>query len=71
MVGPFLTDISQAWDVAAFEAHARRHYPLQRLGDPAEIVGTALYLASGLSSFMTGSVLTVDGGVTVSSPFPH
>jgi NAD(P)-dependent dehydrogenase (short-subunit alcohol dehydrogenase family) len=71
MVGPFLTDISQAWDVEGFTAHARRHYPLQRLGDPAEIVGTALYLASGLSSFMTGTVLTVDGGVTVSSPFPH
>ncbi|MET0909579.1 MAG: glucose 1-dehydrogenase [Ilumatobacteraceae bacterium] len=69
MVGPFLTDISKAWDVEAFEAHARRKYPLQRLGQPQEIVGTALYLASDLSSFTTGAVLTVDGGVTVSSPF--
>jgi len=71
MVGPFLTDISKAWDVDAFQAHARERFPLQRLGNPPEIVGTALYLASDQSSFMTGSVLTLDGGIAVSSPFPH
>jgi NAD(P)-dependent dehydrogenase (short-subunit alcohol dehydrogenase family) len=70
MVGPFLTDISKAWDVEAFAAHAQKRYPLRRLGNPPEIVGTALYLASDASSFMTGSVLTVDGGVAISSPFP-
>jgi NAD(P)-dependent dehydrogenase (short-subunit alcohol dehydrogenase family) len=70
MVGPFLTDISKAWDVEGFEAHARKKFPLQRLGQPAEIVGTALYLASDASSFTTGAVITVDGGVSVSSPFP-
>jgi NAD(P)-dependent dehydrogenase (short-subunit alcohol dehydrogenase family) len=70
IVGPFLTDISKAWDVEGFEAHARARYPLGRLGDPAEIVGTALYLASDASSFTTGTILTVDGGVSVSSPFP-
>ena len=69
MVGPFLTDISKAWDVEAFEAHAKRRYPLQRLGRPDEIVGTALYLASDASSFTTGTVITVDGGVSISSPF--
>jgi NAD(P)-dependent dehydrogenase (short-subunit alcohol dehydrogenase family) len=70
MVGPFLTDISKAWDVEGFEAHARRRFPLQRLGQPSEIVGTALYFASDESSFTTGTVITVDGGVSVSSPFP-
>jgi NAD(P)-dependent dehydrogenase (short-subunit alcohol dehydrogenase family) len=70
MVGPFLTDISKAWDVENFKAFAERRYPLGRLGEPHEIVGTALYLASDLSSFTTGTVLTVDGGVSVSSPFP-
>lgn len=70
MVGPFLTDISAAWDVEGFSAFAAERYPLGRLGDPAEIAGTALYLASPASSFTTGAVLTVDGGVTTSSPFP-
>jgi NAD(P)-dependent dehydrogenase (short-subunit alcohol dehydrogenase family) len=70
MVGPFLTDISKAWDVASFQAFAKQRYALGRLGEPHEIVGTALYLASDLSSFTTGTVLTVDGGVSVSSPFP-
>ena len=53
-----------------FEQFAAERYPLGRLGQPAEIVGTALYLASDLSSFTTGTVLTVDGGVSISSPFP-
>jgi NAD(P)-dependent dehydrogenase (short-subunit alcohol dehydrogenase family) len=69
MVGPFLTDISKAWDVEAFTAYAKQRYPLQRLGQPAEIVGTVLYLASDASSFTTGTILNVDGGVSISSPF--
>lgn len=70
MVGPFLTDISKAWDVEGFEAFAAGRYALKRLGNPEEIVGTVLYLVSSASSFTTGCVLTVDGGVSVSSPFP-
>jgi NAD(P)-dependent dehydrogenase (short-subunit alcohol dehydrogenase family) len=70
MVGPFLTDISKAWDVERFETFAAEHYPLGRLGLPHEIVGTTLYLASDLSSFTTGTVMTVDGGVSAVSPFP-
>lgn len=44
-----------------------RLYPLKRLGQPAEIANAALFLASEESSFMTGSVMVVDGGVTAAN----
>ena len=62
MPGPFLTDISKAWDLDAFDARAKTTIPLQRGGQATEIVGAALYLASGASSYTTGSILKVDGG---------
>jgi len=40
------------------------HTPMRRLGEPAEIAETVLYLASDRSSFITGQVLAVDGGWT-------
>jgi NAD(P)-dependent dehydrogenase (short-subunit alcohol dehydrogenase family) len=63
MPGPFLTDISKAWDLDAFAEVAKAHIPLQRGGEPDEIVGAALYLASDASSYTTGAVLKIDGGV--------
>lgn len=62
MAGPFLTDISRAWDLPAFEAKAKAEFPLQRGGQPEEIVGAALYLAGDAASFTTGALLAVDGG---------
>ena len=63
MPGPFLTDNSKAWDMEAFNKAADARIPLGRGGLPHEIVGAALYLASNASSFTTGTVIAVDGGV--------
>ncbi len=60
MPGPFLTDVSKAWDFGAQNPFSR--HALQRAGDPAEIVGAALFLMSDASSFTTGSILRADGG---------
>jgi NAD(P)-dependent dehydrogenase (short-subunit alcohol dehydrogenase family) len=57
--GPFLTDVSGAWrDNETY----RKSLGLQRFGEPDEIVGTALYLASDASSYTTGAIIRVDGG---------
>jgi len=58
--GPFLTDIARAWRPEDRE-HADN--ALGRPGKPEEIVTAALFLASPHSSFTTGAVLRVDGGM--------
>ena len=60
--GPFLTDISKAWDMEAFEKSAKTGIALQRGGQPEEVVGAALYLVSEAGSFTTGAIIRVDGG---------
>jgi NAD(P)-dependent dehydrogenase (short-subunit alcohol dehydrogenase family) len=62
MPGPFLTDISKAWDLEMFNKNAKLTIPLQRGGEPHEVVGAALYLASDASSYTTGAIIKIDGG---------
>jgi NAD(P)-dependent dehydrogenase (short-subunit alcohol dehydrogenase family) len=60
--GPFLTDIAKAWP-----AEQREHVPsaIGRPGRPEEIVSAALFLASPASSFTTGAIVRVDGGLSI------
>jgi NAD(P)-dependent dehydrogenase (short-subunit alcohol dehydrogenase family) len=51
-------------DVAAGLALTVAKYPIGRLGTPEEIAAVALFLASDDSSFLTGSIVTADGGMT-------
>lgn len=60
MAGPFLTDVSRSWDTGA---DSFSHLAVQRPGQPSEIIGAALFLASDASSFTTGSILRADGGI--------
>ena len=61
--GPFLTDLpARILSEAEKETFARRT-ALGRWGNPSELVGPALLLASEAGSYITGSTLVVDGGV--------
>lgn len=56
--------LTQVPDPEAFKKGLRDRSPLNRVGQPHEIAGAILYLASDESAFATGSMLTIDGGYT-------
>jgi NAD(P)-dependent dehydrogenase (short-subunit alcohol dehydrogenase family) len=58
------TDMAKALYETGEEAIAARH-PMKRLGVPDDIAGVALFLASDLSSWMTGEVVAVEGGMSL------
>ena len=64
--GLIKTDFAKAlWDDPATLERATKGVPLRRIGEPDEIAGAAVYLASQAGSFMTGQALVVDGGATI------
>jgi NAD(P)-dependent dehydrogenase (short-subunit alcohol dehydrogenase family) len=64
--GLIRTDFARAlWENPQTLQHATATTPLRRIGEPDEIAGAAVFLASKAGSFMTGQSLVIDGGVTI------
>ncbi len=65
--GLIRTDFARAlWENPDILKTATGRYPLQRIGEPDEIAGAAVFLASAAGQFMTGQTLVIDGGGIVS-----
>ncbi len=63
MSGTMMTDISQAWDIPSMTAGMQNTTSLKRIGEPHEIVGAAIYLASDASTYTSCATIRVDGGM--------
>ena len=64
------TDMARAlWENPDRLERALKGYPLGRIGEPEDIAGAALYLASPAGAFVTGQTLVVDGGSTISAGY--
>lgn len=64
--GLIRTDFARAlWENPEILKSATSRSPLKRIGEPEEIAGAAVFLASDASTFMTGQTLTIDGGQTI------
>ena len=63
MPGAFATDMAADWD-AEFTGKVVDRLPAERLGDPRELAGMVLHLASDRAGYTTGALIPVDGGRT-------
>ena len=63
------TDFAKAlWEDEALLKKRTRDTPLGRIGEPDEVAGAAVFLASAAGRFMTGQSIVIDGGVMAGSP---
>jgi NAD(P)-dependent dehydrogenase (short-subunit alcohol dehydrogenase family) len=61
--GPFESKMMAA-TLASFGDQIRAANPLKRIGEPEDMAGVAIYLASRAGAYLTGAVIPVDGGMT-------
>lgn len=60
------TDFAKAlWDNPEYLARTEQRTPLRRIGEPDDIAGAAVFLASRAGSWLTGQTIVIDGGVTI------
>lgn len=64
--GVIRTDFARAlWEDPKAEAALQNFVPLSRIGEPMEIAGAAVFLASKSGSYVTGQKIVIDGGATI------
>jgi NAD(P)-dependent dehydrogenase (short-subunit alcohol dehydrogenase family) len=69
--GFVLTDLTRKlWSQPQMQEWGRSNTPLVRLGQPEDMVGAAIFLASDASAWMTGQTLFVDGGFSAGLVWP-
>ena len=67
--GLIRTDFARAlWENPDIYKKRTKDTPLKRIGEPDEVAGAAVFLASAAGSFTTGQTLVIDGGVTAGAP---
>lgn len=69
--GFIVTELNRKlWDDPKMRNWVEDRTPAHRLGQPRDLVGAAIFLASSASDFITGQVLSVDGGFNAGSTWP-
>ena len=69
--GFVLTDLTKKlWSQPTMQQWGEANTPLKRLGQPADMIGAAVFLASAASAWMTGQTLYVDGGFSAGLVWP-